>query len=120
MAKYGWCGLAGLVCDLALLIALHRMAGLHYLAASAIAYTVGAIVAFAPHLRRARDDDARLDAMHILLVALIGLGLTQLLLHVFVQNAALPLVAAKLVTAGFVFVFNFAARKMALVTSVAR
>jgi putative flippase GtrA len=109
--------------DMGLLLLLHHVVGLHYLLAAAIGFMAGLFVAYALSVRFAfsqrRVADARAEFILFASVGLLGLALTQILLHAFVDGTGMAVAAAKIVTAGFVFLFNFGARKVLLFTQVA-
>ena len=118
--RYGLCSGLALGVDMSLLLGLHRLLGLHYLAGAAIGFGAGLCVAYAVSVRyvfRARRmADARAEFTWFAVVGVLGLALTQILLHAFVDGTGMAVEPAKIVTAGFVFLFNFAARKVLLFT----
>jgi putative flippase GtrA len=120
--RYALCSLLALGADMGLLLLLHHV-GLHYLLAAAIGFCVGLFVAYALSIRFAfsqrRVADARAEFILFASVGLLGLALTQILLHAFVGGTGMALASAKIVTAGFVFLFNFGARKVLLFTQAA-
>jgi putative flippase GtrA len=121
--RYALCSLLALGVDMGLLLLLHHVAGLHYLLAAAIGFMAGLFVAYALSVRFAfsqrRVADARSEFILFASVGLLGLALTQILLHAFVDGTGMAVAPAKIVTAGFVFLFNFGARKVLLFTQVA-
>jgi putative flippase GtrA len=121
--RYALCSLLALGVDMGLLLLLHHVVGLHYLLAAAIGFMAGLFVAYALSVRFAfsqrRVADARAEFILFASVGLLGLALTQILLHAFVDGTGMAVAAAKIVTAGFVFLFNFGARKVLLFTQVA-
>lgn len=118
--RYGLCSAVALGCDMALLLITHHWLGLHYLLAAAIGFSAGLFVAYALSVRFAftqrRCADARAEFSAFALIGALGLGLTQILLHVFVDALGFRVVLAKVATACFVFLFNFFARKVLLFT----
>jgi putative flippase GtrA len=118
--RYGLCSALALACDMALLLFLHHVLGMHYLLAAAIGFAAGLFIAYATSVRYAfrerRLTDSRSEFAAFALVGILGLGLTQILLHLFVTYALLPVATAKIMTAGFVFLFNFTLRKFMLFT----
>jgi putative flippase GtrA len=121
--RYALCSLLALGVDMGLLLLLHHVAGLHYLLAAAVGFMAGLFVAYALSVRFAfsqrRVADARSEFILFASVGLLGLALTQILLHAFVDGTGMAVAPAKIVTAGFVFLFNFGARKVLLFTQVA-
>ena len=122
-ARYGLCSALALAVDTGALLTLHQGFALHYLLSAAIGFSAGLFVAYALSIRFAfsqrRVDDARSEFLIFALVGVLGLGLTQALLQMFVDVFGAPVLASKLMTAGFVFIFNFGARKVLLFTRVA-
>ena len=120
--RYALCSLLALGADMGLLLLLTH-AGLHYLVAAAIGFMAGLFVAYALSVRFAfsqrRVADARAEFILFASVGLLGLALTQILLHAFVDGTGMAVAPAKIVTAGFVFMFNFGARKVLLFTQAA-
>ncbi len=120
---YALCSLLALGADMGLLLLLHHVLGLHYLLAAAIGFIVGLFVAYALSVRFAfsqrRVADARAEFILFASVGLLGLALTQIMLHAFVDGTGMAVAPAKIVTAGFVFMFNFGARKVLLFTQAA-
>jgi putative flippase GtrA len=121
--RYGLCSALALAADMGLLLLLHHVFGMHYLAAAAIGFTCGLFIAYALSVRYAfkerRVEDARAEFMLFAAVGVLGLLLTQALLHMFVDGLGLAVAVAKIATAGFVFAFNFGARKVLLFTRAA-
>jgi putative flippase GtrA len=63
-----------------------------------------------------RMADARLEFAVFASIGLAGMALNQLVIYVGVEAWALSYESAKLVSAGVVFCFNFALRKLLLFT----
>ncbi len=114
LAGYGLVSIVALACDWGLLVGL-AAAGLPYLAASTLSFTVGMAVAYALSIRfvfptrRAVSREA--EAGGFFAVGILGLLLTQALLFVLVSKLGVPVALAKAPTAGVVFLFNFACRR---------
>lgn len=115
---YGFVSAVALSVDYGLLVALTEWAGLHYLVSAAVGFTAGLAIAYglsvALVFRVRRYADARIEFAVFCLVGLIGLGLTQAVLHLLVAFVGMPYTAAKLPTAAAVFLFNFVARRRLL------
>jgi putative flippase GtrA len=116
--RYGLCSALALACDMAVLLFTHHVIGLHYQVAAAIGFACGLVVAYVTSVRYAfrarRFENRGAEFTGFVLIGLFGLLLTQGLLHVLVEFAELSVAAAKIFTAGFVFMFNFSARRLAL------
>jgi putative flippase GtrA len=121
--RYGLCSGLALGVDMGLLLLLTRGLGLHYLLSAALGFSAGLFVAYALSVRYAfrdrRLEDARAEFIGFAAVGVLGLGLTQLLLKLLVGGLGLDVAAAKIVTAGFVFLFNFGVRKAMLFSRTA-
>lgn len=94
--------------------------GMDYRGAAAAGFLGGLLVAYWLSVRfvfKTRTVvDPRTEFMIFSAIGLMGLTLTELLMWLLVSGAGLPAVQAKLPTAGFVFLFNFGARKALLFT----
>lgn len=117
---YGVVSAIALAADLTMLFCLVKLAGLHYLPASALAFVTGALVAYLLSVkyvfqsRRLSSSSMELGCF----VALGGAGLAvnAATLFVAVGKAGLNLLAAKLLAAGCTFATNFALRRQLLFT----
>ena len=114
LLRYGAASGAALACDYAILMGLLG-AGLHYLMAAAIGFSVGIGVAYILSIRfvfpARRGADRVREAAGFLAVGLAGLLLTQVLLLVLVSGFAIVVPLAKTLTSGAVFFFNFLLRR---------
>lgn len=110
-----------LALDFALFLVLQRYVGLHYLAASAISFSSGAIVTYLASVRLVFDQrrlvDRRVEFASFFLIGLLGLAVNQLALLVAAGALAWPPLQAKVAAAGFSFVANFLARRSLLFTA---
>jgi len=117
--RYFGCSVAALAADLAIFSIGMRL-GAGYPMAAAVGFVAGLWVVYALSVRfafRARAfKDQRLEFIVFASIGIAGLLLTEGLLWVFVERLVLPPLAAKLLTAGLVFFFNFGLRKWALFT----
>lgn len=118
---YGLASLAALAVDLCLLYALHQLWGLPLWLAAAIGFGAGIIVIYQISIRsvfcyRRLAEKKHQEFGWFLLTGLIGLGFTVLAVPLLSDGLGWPLYLAKGVCVGFVFTFNFIARKMVLFT----
>lgn len=117
---YGLCSAAALALDWSLLILLVKL-GVNYLAASAMSFMAGMILAYVGSVlfvfrgRRARRMTTEIAGF--LLIGFAGLALNQLLIFFFVHFCGLEVGLAKAPTAGCVFMFNFLLRRALLFAS---
>ena len=118
-ARYFACSALALAVDAGLFGAGLRL-GLAYPVAAAIGFIAGLAVAYTLSVRvvfrERRLKDARAEFVVFSCIGLGGLVITEILLWALMGQAAWHPASAKLVTAGFVFCFNFGARKVLLFT----
>jgi putative flippase GtrA len=88
----------------------HVAAAFGFLSGLALIYMLSVRYVFQGRRRRA----ARIEILGFLVTGVLGLLLTELLMHLFVGDFSLSVALAKLPTAGFVFLFNFATRRALL------
>jgi putative flippase GtrA len=114
LAAYALVSAVALCCDYGLLLVLAEY-GIYYLAAQAVSFTVGMLVAYGLSARFVfpgrRAASRSREAIGFFAVGFAGLVLTQLLLALFVSGMGLGLALAKIPTAGCVFLFNFLSRR---------
>jgi putative flippase GtrA len=119
---YGVVSAAALGLDWGLLIAFVK-AGVNYQVASAMSFTIGMLLAYAGSVllvfRGRRQRGLGAEAVGFFAIGFLGLALNQALLFAFVHFAGLGVGLAKAPTAGFVFTFNFLARRTLLFVSEA-
>jgi putative flippase GtrA len=109
-----------LTIDFGVYVGLIRIAGVHYLVAAPIGFALGLATIYLLStrwvFRERRLADRRTEFVLFALVGLAGMALNQLVLFVAVQWLAASFEVAKVISAGMVFSFNFAARKLLLFT----
>jgi putative flippase GtrA len=114
---YGVASAAALSVDMGLLWALVHV-GIQYIAASAVSFTVGAVVAYWLSItiafRRHRMRDRRVEFLGFVAIGVIGLAINTSVIYTAVQFLGLHYMLAKGVAAGFTFVFNFIVRRQLL------
>ena len=115
---YGLVSAIALAVDVAVLQGLVRMAGWHYLVASALAFGAGATVAYALSVRFVfeshRVANRSLEFGYFVALGLAGLLVNAGALFVAVSAAGLSLVTAKLLAAACTFATNFTLRRQLL------
>lgn len=86
--------------------------------AAAIGFTSGLLIVYlfsiAWAFERRSVVNRRLEFLYFSLIGVLGLGLTEVFLHVLIGWMGFDLGLAKFCTAGLVFSFNFSARKFLL------
>ncbi len=97
-----------------------RLAGVDYLAAAPIGFALGLATIYALSIRwvfrQRRLKDARAEFALFALIGLAGMALNQAVVYGGVELLGLSYELAKLASAGAVFCFNFASRKLLLFT----
>jgi putative flippase GtrA len=97
-----------------------RLAGVDYLVAAPIGFALGLATVYALSIRwvfrQRRLVNARAEFLLFALIGLAGMALNQGIVYAGVELFALSYEAAKVVSAGMVFCFNFASRKLLLFT----
>jgi putative flippase GtrA len=116
--KYGLASIAALALDYGLLLLCHQTLGLSYPIAAAIGFSSGLALVYLLSIWFVFEDRRSirpgLEFSAFVAIGLAGLLLTEALMHVFVDRAGLTPAIAKIPTAGFVFLFNFTARRSLL------
>jgi putative flippase GtrA len=122
--KYGIASLGALALDAGTMVFLNKALGVNYLVAAAIGFTSGLGLVYWLSVRYVFGDIRRLrpsqEIFGFLVTGLIGLLLNEILMKTFVEQVGLSVPLAKIPTAGFVFLFNFTARRMLLFSDVAK
>ena len=106
--------------DLATYSGLIYFAGVHYLIAAPAGFALGLALIYLLSVRwvfsERRLADRRAEFAWFALIGLAGMGINELVIYSGVDRFALGPVPAKLISAGLVFCFNFASRKLLLFT----
>lgn len=118
--RYVAAGAVALAFDFGLYVLLIRGFDVHYLAAAPAGFLLGLAVIYLLSVRwifrQRRLADARAEFAIFAGIGVIGVGLNQLVIYAGVEAMALSYELAKIVSAGTVFLFNFASRKALLFT----
>jgi putative flippase GtrA len=124
LVKYGFASAAALMLDYGLLILLNKYYGVPYLAAAAIGFSAGLALIYFLSVRYVFSGRRRLSSgpelLGFLVTGVIGLLLNEGLMSFFVETLLLSVPLAKAPTAGFVFMFNFLARRAMLFSPPAK
>ena len=119
-ARYAAAAAAALAVDFGVYSGLIRLGGVPYLAAAPVGFALGLATIYVLSVRwvfgTRRFGDARVEFAIFAAIGLAGLALNQLVLYAAVEGARLSYEAAKIVSAGIVFGFNFGLRKLLLFT----
>ena len=109
-----------LTLDLGTYSGLIRLAGVNYLVAAPVGFALGLVaiyvlsVGWVFHQRRLKN--ARAEFALFILLSLIGMGLNQVIVYSGVEFMGFSYELAKIPSAGMVFCFNYASRKLLLFT----
>lgn len=116
--RYGMVSVVALAVDWGALVLFVRVFGLHYMAAAALAFSAGLVVAYVLTVAFVFGDRRRYGAgaefAGFLATGLVGLALNAAAIYVFVEYVRVPVEFAKAPTAAFVFAFNFLSRRFLL------
>jgi putative flippase GtrA len=97
-----------------------RLAGVHYLMAAPIGFALGLATIYLLSIRwvfkQRRIADRRAEFALFALIGLAGMALNQLIIWASVELLTVSPEIAKIISAGMVFCFNFASRKLLLFT----
>lgn len=109
-----------LAIDFGIYVGLIRVAGVHYLIAAPLGFALGLATIYLLGIRwvfkERRLVDRRAEFALFALIGLAGMALNQGILFAAVQWLAASFEVAKIISAGMVFCFNFASRKLLLFT----
>ena len=117
MAKFGIVGVVATVLDFLVLFALADFIGLHYLTAAALAFVAATLFNYAASMRyvftsRFGAAEKHHELLLFVTLSVVGLGLNQLLMWLFVDQVGLYYLVAKIAATVFVMTWNFISRKI--------
>jgi putative flippase GtrA len=123
MIRYGAASVFALALDVGVLMLLTKGFGVGYLEAAAAGFLSGLVLIYLLSVRYVfegrRRRAPRIEVAGFLITGVVGLLLTEALMHLFVGRFALPVALAKAATTGVVFLFNFVSRRSLLFKSPA-
>lgn len=118
LIKFGFVGGICFVIDYGVMVLLTEVAGLEYLLSCGISFTVSVIANYLLSMKfvfeRKDTLDRRIEFIIFVVMSVIGLGLTELLMWVFVDKANIHYMISKIVVTAIVMVYNFVTRKLLL------
>lgn len=118
MVKFGAVGFLCFLIDYGIMLLLTELAGVNYLVSCCISFSVSVIVNYllSMHFVFAAKADMKKRTQFVIFVILsvIGLGLNQLFMWLFVDLVHIPYQIAKLAVTVIVMLFNFVTRKVFL------
>lgn len=115
LLKYGAASAAALALDYGTLFLLSQVIGVNYLISAAAGFSAGLALVYVLSVRfvyrNRRVMDAGKELAGFIVTGALGLLLNETLMALFVGVLGLAVAVAKIPTAGFVFLFNFATRR---------
>ena len=118
LIKFGFVGGICFVIDYGVMVLLTEVAGMEYLLSCGISFTVSVIANYLLSMKfvfeRKETLDRRVEFIIFVIMSVIGLGLTELLMWVFVDKADIHYMISKIVVTAIVMVYNFVTRKLFL------
>ena len=119
-ARYFAASALALGIDFGVYVGLIRLVDASYLVAAPIGFALGLATVYVLSVRwvfvHRRIADGRLEFAVFALIGLAGMALNQLVLYAAVELLSISHELAKFASAGIVFCFNFASRKLLLFT----
>ena len=119
-ARYLAASALALTIDLGTYSGLIRLAGVNYLVAAPVGFTLGLVAIYLLSVRwvfrQRRLKSQRAEFALFIGLSLVGMALNQLMIYAGVQLFGLAYELAKFPSAAAVFCFNFASRKLLLFT----
>lgn len=113
-ARFGLVGVLAAIGHYGTLIGLVELAGAGAVPAALGGYVVGGVIGYVANRRYTFDSDAshRVAVARFVLVAVVGFGLTGLVMALLTGRAGLHYLPAQLVTTGIVMLWSFWANKL--------
>lgn len=117
LIRFGIVGLISTLIDFAVLTILTELFGIHYLTSAAIGFIVSTLFNYLASMSyvfnsRFNDGNKKKELLIFLLLSIIGLGLNQLFMWIFVEVLQLFYVIAKVCATILVMGWNFVSRKL--------
>lgn len=116
--RFGVVGGTAFIVDYGFLFVLTEFAGFNYLVSAAISFTLAHVYNYILSVRWVFDvgenHSKAVDFTAFMLLGVVGLGLNQLLMWLFVSEAGIHYMVSKLFVTAIVMVYNFITRKLVL------
>lgn len=118
IVKFGIVGVSAFLIDYGILLVLTEVCGIHYLLSGGLSFTVSVIYNYILSVKWVfdvdRKEDKRREFLWFVALSVIGLGLNQLFLWIFVDVLHVFYMIAKIIVTAIVMVYNFVTRKIFL------
>ena len=115
LLRYVFVGGSAYIVDFGSLILFTEMLHIHYLVSAALAFLLGLVTNYLLSIvwvfARRSLQDQRLEFVLFAVIGLVGLGFNELFIWFFTDVGQLHYLVSKLISTGFVFFWNFFARK---------
>lgn len=115
--KYLASGIIAVAADFSMLYVCVEYFGAHYLISNALGFMTGWVVSYWINVNWVfsyRRYHFHFEFTLFTLIVLIGLGLSELLMYLWVNWLGQNYLIAKVISSGLVFVYNYAAKKLLL------
>ena len=114
--KFGFVGGTSFLIDAGILFLLTEFCGIHYLLSGAISFTASVIYNYMLSIKwvfDAKKDVNKVQELAVFIgLSVIGLGLNQLLMWLFVDIFHIYYMLSKIIATAIVMVYNFVTRKL--------
>ena len=114
--KFGFVGGTSFLIDSGILFLLTEFAGVHYLISGAISFTASVIYNYILSIKwvfDAKEDVNKVQELAVFIgLSVIGLGLNQLFMWLFVDIFHIYYMLSKIIATAIVMVYNFVTRKI--------
>ena len=114
--KFGFVGGTSFVIDAGILFLLTEFCGIHYLLSGAISFTASVIYNYMLSIKwvfDAKKDVNKVQELAVFIgLSVLGLGLNQLLMWLFVDIFHIYYMLSKIIATAIVMVYNFVTRKL--------
>lgn len=117
--RYIISGSIAFACDFSVLVFTTEVLGVHYLISNIAGYAVGLIVSYYLNIKfvfnhRRFDHKQGHEFVYFTVIVFTGLAISELVLWAATESMELPYTWSKVVSAVFVFLFNFIVKKWLL------
>ena len=117
--RYLISGSIAFICDFSVLVFSTEVLGVHYLYSNIAGYAVGLIVSYTINIKwvfdhRQYHDRQRREFAYFTFIVMAGLGISELVIWLATESIEFPYMWSKVISAFFVFLFNYTAKKWLL------